>query len=83
MIPVLSVSNLTKDYKDKRVVNDVCFSLFPGQIFGFVGPNGAGKSTTIKMITGLIPISSGDVRICGYSIKTSFKKGQWPNLICL
>lgn len=74
MIPVLSVSNLTKDYKDKRVVNDVCFSLFPGQIFGFVGPNGAGKSTTIKMITGLIPISSGDVRICGYSIKTSFKK---------
>ncbi|MGN0787871.1 MAG: ABC transporter ATP-binding protein [Candidatus Onthoplasma sp.] len=74
MIPVLSVSNLTKDYKDKRVVNDVCFSLFPGQIFGFVGPNGAGKSTTIKMITGLIPITSGDVRICGYSIKTSFKK---------
>ena len=73
MIPTLTVSKLTKEYKTKKVVNDVSFTLFPGQIFGFVGPNGAGKSTTIKMITGLIPITSGDVRICGYSITSSFK----------
>ncbi len=73
MIPTLTVSDLTKEYKTKKVVNNVSFTLFPGQIFGFVGPNGAGKSTTIKMITGLIPITSGDVRILGYSITNSFK----------
>ncbi len=73
MIPVLSVNNLTKEYGNKKVVNNVTFSIFSGQIFGFVGPNGAGKSTTIRMITGLTPITSGDVRICGYSIKFAYK----------
>lgn len=74
MIPVLSVKNLTKIYGQKKVVNNLSFSLYPGQIFGFVGPNGAGKSTTIKMISGLTPISNGEVRICGYNIDNSFSK---------
>ena len=74
MLPVLSVSNLTKEYGHKKVVNNVSFSVFAGQIFGFVGPNGAGKSTTIRMITGLTPITNGDVRICGYSITNSYRK---------
>lgn len=74
MLPVLSVKNLTKFYGQKKVVNNLSFSLYPGQIFGFVGPNGAGKSTTIKMITGLATISGGDVRISGYSINNSFTK---------
>lgn len=73
MIPVLSVLNLTKEYKSRRVVNNLSLSIFPGQIFGFVGPNGAGKSTTIRMITGLTPITSGDVRICGFSVANSFE----------
>ena len=54
MIPALQVSNVTKIYGNKKVVNNVSFSIYPGQIYGFVGPNGAGKSTTIRMITGLI-----------------------------
>lgn len=74
MFPVLSVTNLTKEYGTKKVVDNITFSILPGQIFGFVGPNGAGKSTTIKMITGLVHITSGDVRINGFSIKTSFTK---------
>ena len=74
MIPVLNVSNLSKQYGRKRVVNNLTFSVFAGQIFGFVGPNGAGKSTTIRMITGLTPITAGEVRICGYSITTSYEK---------
>lgn len=74
MLPILKVENLTKYYGDKKVVNRVNFSVFAGQIFGFVGPNGAGKSTTIKMITGLTNISYGSVRICGYSVEHSFKK---------
>jgi len=71
---VIKVKNLTKVYSNKHVVNNVTFSIFPGQIFGFVGPNGAGKSTTIRMITGLTPISNGSVRICGYNIETNFKR---------
>ena len=74
MVPVLSVTNLTKEYGSKKVVNNVTFSVFAGQVFGFVGPNGAGKSTTIRMITGLTPITDGDVRICGYSIKYAYQK---------
>ena len=74
MIPVLSVNNLTKEYNQKKVVNNVSFSILPGQIFGFVGPNGAGKSTTIRMITGLTPITSGDIKICGYSVVNAYKK---------
>ena len=74
MLPVLKVENLTKMYGNKKVVNRVTFSVFAGQIFGFVGPNGAGKSTTIKMITGLTNITSGSVRINGYSVERSFKR---------
>ncbi len=73
MIPVLSVQNLTKEYSGKKVVDGLSFSLLPGQIMAFVGPNGAGKSTTIRMITGLTPITDGSVRICGYSINKNFK----------
>lgn len=73
MIPVLKVENLNKSFGSKNVVKNINFSLFQGQIFGFVGPNGAGKSTTIRMITGLTPITSGSVDICGYNITTNFK----------
>ncbi len=72
MLPVLKIENLTKVYGNKKVVDNVTFSVFPGQIFGFVGPNGAGKSTTIRMITGLTPATHGIVRICGFSIENSF-----------
>jgi len=71
--PVLNITNLTKTYGKKTVVNDVSFSVYPGQIFGFVGPNGAGKSTTIRMITGLTPITAGSVQICGCSITRNFR----------
>ena len=73
MLPVLKVEGLTKTYGKKNVVDDVTFSVFAGQIFGFVGPNGAGKSTTIRMITGLTPITKGSVRIAGYSVQHAFK----------
>ncbi len=72
---VLEVKNLTKIYNgDRYAVNDVSFNVRPGMIFGFIGPNGAGKSTTIKMITGLTNITSGEIYICGQSVKKSFEK---------
>jgi len=74
MLPILEVKNLTKIYGERKVVNDISFSLLPGQIFGFVGPNGAGKTTTIRMITGLTVSSSGSVRIDGYSINRAQEK---------
>lgn len=70
----LNVLNLSKNYGDRCVVNNVSLSVKQGEIFGFLGPNGAGKSTTIKMIAGLIGITSGEVYIMGYSVKKSFEK---------
>lgn len=71
---VLEIKNISKSYKNKTVVDNVSFCVFEGEIFGFIGPNGAGKSTTIKMVTGLSTMDSGDVLIDGYSIKKDFKK---------
>ena len=49
-----------------RAVDDISFTVAPGEVVGFLGPNGAGKTTTLKMLSGLIHPSSGDVRVLGY-----------------
>ncbi|HNP54810.1 MAG TPA: ATP-binding cassette domain-containing protein, partial [Ferruginibacter sp.] len=49
-------------------VNQVSFSIQPGEIVGFLGPNGAGKSTTMKMITGYLPSDSGSIEVCGIPV---------------
>ncbi len=72
--PILSLRNLTKKYKDRYAVNNISLDIYSGQIVGFLGANGAGKSTTIKMLTGLAGITSGDAYIYGYSVKESFEK---------
>jgi ABC-2 type transport system ATP-binding protein len=58
-------NGLTRRFGDFTAVADVTFSVVPGQFFGFLGPNGAGKSTTIKMLTGLLEPTAGDVQILG------------------
>ena len=67
--PSLVASHLTKTIGDRTIVNDVSFSLEPGEVFGFLGPNGAGKTTTIRMLVGLIKPTSGNVTICGYDLR--------------
>ncbi len=47
---MITISNLSKSYKGKKVVDDLSFSMKEGQLFALLGSNGAGKSTTIKMI---------------------------------
>ena len=74
MKPVLKLKKVSKIYGKKKVVDNLSFSIFPGQVFGFIGPNGAGKSTTIKMICGLTSISEGAVYIDGYNVERNFKK---------
>ncbi len=64
----LEISRLTKRYAGRAVVDDVSFTLRPGEILGYVGPNGAGKSTTVKMIVGLVEPSEGRILFDGRSI---------------
>ncbi len=64
----LDISRLTKRYAGFAAVDDVSFSIRPGEILGYVGPNGAGKSTTVKMIIGLVEPSEGIIRFDGRSI---------------
>lgn len=64
----IEVKNLFKYYGEQAAVRDVSFSIAKGEIVGFLGPNGAGKSTTMKIITGFIPSSSGEVTVCGMPV---------------
>ena len=61
----IDVNHLSKSYGSIHAVNDLMLSVKSGEIFGFLGPNGAGKSTTIKLLTTLIPPSSGILSILG------------------
>jgi ABC-2 type transport system ATP-binding protein len=61
-----AVRNLfTSDYRVVRAVEDVSFSIAAGELVGYLGPNGAGKSTTIKILTGILVPSSGEIHIAG------------------
>jgi ABC-2 type transport system ATP-binding protein len=62
------VKNLYKYYGEQAAVRDVSFSVKKGEIVAFLGPNGAGKSTTMKIMTGFIPASEGEVEICGLKV---------------
>src|SRR3954463_745394 len=64
----IEVEHIVKKYGDFTAVNDVSFSVKEGEIFGLLGPNGAGKSTLIRMMTTLIPITSGHARISGHDV---------------
>jgi ABC-2 type transport system ATP-binding protein len=65
---MIDVNRLCKRYDTKVAVNDLTFSVAPGEIVGFLGPNGAGKSTTVKILTGMIRASSGSARVAGFDI---------------
>jgi ABC-2 type transport system ATP-binding protein len=72
----IEASNLTKSFGKNVAVNDVSFQLKKGEVLGFLGPNGAGKSTTMRMLTGNLAPTNGDVRICGIDIISEPKKAK-------
>lgn len=60
------LNSVSKVFGDRPVVNDLSFSIAPGEMFGLLGPNGAGKSTTIRMLTTLTKPSAGQIEIAGF-----------------
>ena len=66
---MLELKGITKKYNVFRAVDDVSFRIEPGEILGYLGPNGAGKTTTIKMLTGLLEPTSGEIFFHGKKIK--------------
>jgi ABC-2 type transport system ATP-binding protein len=66
---MITTKNLSKRYGDKLAVDDLTFSVAPGEVLGFLGANGAGKSTTMRMIAGFISPSAGQVSVCGHDIE--------------
>jgi ABC-2 type transport system ATP-binding protein len=67
-VAAIAVEKIVKRYGDFEAVKGVDFSVAEGEIFGLLGPNGAGKSTLIRMMTTLIPVTSGRAMIAGYDV---------------
>lgn len=65
---MIEITNLTKNFGDFTAVEQLSFTVEPGEVVGFLGPNGAGKSTTMKMLTGFLPSTSGEVKVAGLDI---------------
>jgi len=68
---MIEVTGLTKRFGSKVAVDDLSFSVKKGEVLGFLGPNGAGKSTTMRMVTGFLPVTSGEITICDLSVITN------------
>lgn len=75
---VIVLDHFKKRYggSDVYAVKDLSLEVREGEVFGFLGTNGAGKSTTIKSIVGILPITDGDIKICGHSLKTNPLKAK-------
>jgi len=67
--PTLEVRSLRRDYGDFRAVDDLRFSVQPGEVLGLVGPNGAGKTTTLRCLAGILPPTAGSVLIGGHDVR--------------
>ncbi|MGB0376222.1 MAG: ATP-binding cassette domain-containing protein [Flavobacteriaceae bacterium] len=74
--PLLCISNLTRTYSDKKVLQDIELKLYPGEIVGFLGPNGAGKTTLMKILSGYDQNWQGDIRFQDLDLKTQRKQIQ-------
>ena len=67
---MLKINNISKTFKDKKVVSEISFELSPGDIYGLLGPNGAGKTTTFYIIAGLLSSDEGQIMLSDEDIST-------------
>jgi lipooligosaccharide transport system ATP-binding protein len=65
---VVSVTDLAKDFGSRRAVDNISFTIQPGECLGFLGPNGAGKTTTINILLGLVRKTSGQINLLGRKV---------------
>jgi len=65
---MIDVEHLSKTYGTTAAIEDVTFSVEPGEILGFLGPNGAGKTTTMRILSGYLPATSGTAKVAGYEV---------------
>ncbi|QDH22325.1 ABC transporter ATP-binding protein [Saccharibacillus brassicae] len=72
--PIVRFDNVVKRIGRKTIIEGLTLDVPPGQVFGFLGPNGSGKTTTIRMMTGLMAPSAGDILIDGRSITRNFEQ---------
>ena len=72
----LSITNLSKSYKNLKAVDNVSFEIEQGDFFGFLGPNGAGKTTTINCIVGLANFSNGGIKVFGKDIRKDYREAR-------
>jgi ABC-2 type transport system ATP-binding protein len=68
---MIEINHLTKRYGALTAVDNISFTVEPGQVLGFLGPNGAGKSTTMKMIAGFLAPTAGHARVCGHDVEAN------------
>jgi ABC-2 type transport system ATP-binding protein len=93
--PAIQVNRLTRWFGDTQAVNQLSFSVLPGEVLGFIGPNGAGKTTTMRILSTLDEPDEGDAYIDGYSVindpdqvryRLGFMPdayGAYPNVTCI
>ena len=67
-MPILTTEHLTRRFGQLTAVDDLTISVDEGEIFGLLGPNGAGKSTAIKMLTTLLPPTTGSASVGGFDV---------------
>ncbi|RJE88865.1 ABC transporter ATP-binding protein [Paenibacillus sp. 1011MAR3C5] len=72
--PIVRLQDVTKRIGGRTLIDKLTLDVPSGEVFGFLGPNGAGKTTTIRMMVGLMSITSGDILIDGHSISNQFEK---------
>ena len=69
----IELESVTKSYNSKKVIEDISFSVEPGEIFGLLGPNGAGKTTTLRMMLDIIKPDSGNIKVFGKTLNSDSK----------
>ncbi|NSW94122.1 MAG: ABC transporter ATP-binding protein [Bacteroidales bacterium] len=71
---VISVKNLVKKFGNFTANDNLCFEVYEGEIFGFLGANGAGKTTALRILSGLLEPTSGEVTVAGYDVSKDSEK---------
>jgi ABC-2 type transport system ATP-binding protein len=67
---MIKTNGLTKNFGPFKAVDELSFTVSPGEVLGFLGPNGAGKSTTMKMVAGFVAPTAGSATVCGFDVVT-------------